>query len=257
MNICIEDRKTNGMSTIEMYDIDIVKRVPMVILIHDFGGNKEDMIGYGYRFAREGFFTVAFDLFNHGDLAVFNKKNNDYFNLNPNDLIKIFVESTNFINSVIGIYESNLKVMSNKIGLIGFSFGGSVVYNYITGSRRPNIKAAVPVISSPNVINFVNKMWSVHGNHNFLGKTDIDYLGEIQPSNNMSSLKNFPLLIMNNINDDIASIQDVRKSHEEAFFNYTNQDLLKFVEYRDGGHTVKPEMTDESVSWFKNFLFTN
>ena len=255
MSIAIEEKKSEGMCTISIFDPGMSGRIPMIILVHNFAGSKENMIEYGYEFAKEGFFAVTFDLYNHRDLSASDKKKEfDFFNLPPDETLKILTESTSFINRVIEIYQSNQKIMSNKIGLVGFSFGGCVVYNYLAGNRIPGIKSAVSILGSPNIINFINKLFVQSGRHMYLGENELEILSEIQPSHNMHELKDFPLLMINNMDDEIVPIQDIRKSHEELFFNYTNQDLLRLIEFRAGGHRIKPVMMDEVILWFKKFL---
>jgi hypothetical protein len=102
MNIHRNLIQSNGYN-IPSIIIEPSESIGIVIIIHGYGGNKEEQLGLGWRISESGFTSCLIDLPGHGE-------NDDYFEGD----IKLYVDS------VIDFY----KKKESKIIVVGHSIGG-------------------------------------------------------------------------------------------------------------------------------------
>jgi hypothetical protein len=114
MNINRVSIQKNGFN-IPSIIIEPTDSLGMVIIIHGYGGSKEEQLGLGWRISEAGFTTCLIDLPGHGE-------NLDYFDGDINL----------YVDSVIDYYKNK-----NKIVVIGHSVGGRLSLtsqaNYVIG----------------------------------------------------------------------------------------------------------------------------
>jgi hypothetical protein len=121
MNINRNLIKNNGFN-IPGIVIESANSLGIVIIIHGYGGSKEEQLGLGWRIAEAGFTSCLIDLPGHGE-------NTDYFEGD----IKLYIDS------VIDFYKDK-----NKIVVIGHSLGGRLSLtsqaDYVIGISPTNVQ---------------------------------------------------------------------------------------------------------------------
>ena len=97
--------QTNGYS-IPSILIESFKSLGTVIILHGYGGNKEEQLGLGWRIAESGFNTCLIDLPGHGE-------NSDYFD----------GDIQSYVDAVVNYYNAKKTIT------IGHSVGGRLALN--------------------------------------------------------------------------------------------------------------------------------
>lgn len=139
MEVIYEDRyrrkKIHGIPTLNLYNSEGDSKKPAVILLHGLNGSKENYLFESYKFAKNGFYAISFDAFNHGEIISdeFEKLN---FWEKAAYLPSIILETTNYIDKIISECKDNDLIDSDNIALAGFSMGGSSIYNYLCNNKN-------------------------------------------------------------------------------------------------------------------------
>jgi len=114
----------------------ILKKNPCIIVVHGFGCTHDDLTfePFGPSLALAGYVVVAFDLRCHGKTTAGSFKKNGL-----HEMANMILDITSIID-----YTVNLPMVDpNRIGIIGFSLGGSVaLYQPINDPRIKKIVAA-------------------------------------------------------------------------------------------------------------------
>jgi dienelactone hydrolase len=227
---------------------------PLVIMIHGLAARKENVLPYAYYVAAEGYHTILFDAHNHGELETAQFR--EYSDVEKKvHMFTVIFESSKNITTIITAFADHPSVDSNRVGLVGFSMGGMIVYDYISRLRSPKVKAAVPIIATPEWGKAIRR--NVTGDPDYAKHFDEQKILRIeqrQPSNYLSALKDFPLLILNGELDEIMPIEDTRSFYQKARQNYTQQKLIQLIEYENIGHTPTFEMISDAVAWLRKYL---
>lgn len=254
MKVIIENKHISNIPTLEMYNNDISVKKPLVFIMHGLGSAKERNLEYGYKLVQQGFFVVSFDAYMHGEQETEEFKNKNYFE----KFLKVFdvvMETTKYIDILIENYKNDSRIDTNRIGLVGVSMGGFIIYNYLANNKRNNIKAAVPIISSPYWSNtsreFANKNPDAS---KYFDEEDLEYIKSIEPINALKAIKDFPLLMINGEKDELISIEGARESLAILKGSYSNKDRIKLIEYQDIGHERGPGMIIDAGKWLKSFV---
>jgi carboxymethylenebutenolidase len=125
---------------------------PAVIMIHEFWGLNQDIIGKAEALAQEGYVVVAPDVFRGGTSAQV-----------PRAIYQVVSNPPTQVNadldSVFAWLISQPDVKANKIAIMGFCFGGGTSLNY----SLSNNKLAGTVILYGSPIADVNKLKSLSG----------------------------------------------------------------------------------------------
>ncbi|SKC91775.1 alpha/beta hydrolase family protein [Maledivibacter halophilus] len=254
MRTIIDKKYIDNIPILEIYKDDGKDNKPLIFIMHGLGSSKERNIEYGYKLSQEGFFAISFDSYMHGEQETEEFKNADSFE----KFFKVFdvvMETTKYINICIDFYKSNPNIDINRVGLVGVSMGGFIIYNYLAKNKRDNVKAAVPIISSP----YWSHTSKEFANRNprmekYLDEETIEYIEDIEPIKSLMLMKDFPLLMLNGAKDELISIYGVRKSFDMLKENYCNKDKIKLIEYKDIGHERTSQMIVDVCSWLKKFI---
>jgi uncharacterized protein len=253
MQIVIEDRKVKHIPVLDVYNTDIMGPPPLILMLHGLSSSKETGLINAYRFAKQGFHIVLFDAYRHGELADEQFQKFDYFQkiLETTGIIR---ETVKYIEILIEYYQTVDNVDSSRIGLIGFSLGGVIIYKYISGDKNPAVKAAVPVVASPMGGTLRELVKKSPQPDRYFDDAKIAVAEREAPIHRLKELKDFPLLMLNGVEDDLFSIEDIRTCYNQLVQNYTDQQRIKKIEYQNVGHQVTQEMIDEAILWFQRFL---
>lgn len=251
MDIIIRHNKIENIPLLEMFSNDGIKAKPLVIMFHGYGCQKEFVLIQAYNLALNGFYIVMPDAFAHGERATEG---------NMHDIFGCIQHTAGEINMLIEHYKSSEMVDASRVGLTGFSMGGMITYYYLA-TQKHSIKAAAPVIASPDWVSIVKTDdYTTHLQN--MGASDIDMernkrikiAEEIQPLNNIGNMKDVPLLIQNGGADTLMPVAEIKDFIEKLESLYADKNDLKFIMYPDVGHTDNVPMNYEIASWFKKYL---
>jgi len=254
MKLTLTSRKISEIPVLELYWVGSGEKQPMVIMIHGFTARKENVLPYAYYVAKEGYHTILFDAYEHGELETAQFKN--YSNLEKKaHMHTIIFKSSKNIDPIIAAFADHQSVDNKSVGLIGFSMGGMIVYDYIYRLRSPNVKVAVPIIATPQWEKSVRRdLARDPGFARYFDEQKISQIENRQPSSHLDKVKDFPLLILNGELDEIMPIGDVKEFYERAKRSFTHKELIKLIEYKGIGHTPTFEMLSEAIAWLKRYL---
>jgi alpha-beta hydrolase superfamily lysophospholipase len=256
MQVGIKYKKVQNIPVIDVYDIDATDKKPIIIILHGFTCCKELQIKEAYRFVQHGFLVTLFDAYQHGEIQDEAFKKLSYFE-KMSQGTNIAQETMKYIDRLIDDHCRTYIADPDRIGLFGISMGGSIIYKYIATQMRPNIKAAIPVISTPLLGDSLKELT---GKDPEAAKyLNDEVLGEIkrmdaEPYSNLIQLNNFPLLMLNSDNDPIIPIELVCKSYTEMSRNYTDKEKITLIEYTGIGHEVTEDMIEQACVWFEKYL---
>ena len=250
----LKHRLISGIPALELYARSSDGSRPLIIMIHGLEAAKETALPYAYRLAQAGFHTVCFDAREHGE-----RTNPAFQSASPAErmrrLYDIIFATAADIDTVIGDFADHSRVDIDRIGLVGFSMGGMIIYHYLTRGRHPGIRAAVPIIATPA---FIRKIDSDRARDPALaGLVDEKTLSEIagrDPSRRLSALPDLPLLILNGTADELMPIDDIRAFYRQAKDLYDRKDRIHMVEYEGAEHLIRPEMMAEAAGWMRLHL---
>jgi dienelactone hydrolase len=254
MDFTLRHRHISGIPALELFSEQTKGKRPLVIMLHGLEATKDHVLPYGYRVAQEGFYTVFFDACEHGQRKTARFHDASAM-LKKCHLYDIIFQTSHDIDVIIDAFADHPMVDINRIGLMGFSMGGMVVYDYLTRGRSSGVRAAVSVIATPKFVNRIQKDMSGDPNlAKLYDQTAISNIAAHDPSHRLSELRDLPLLILNAIVDEHMPIEDVRSFYRQAKELYSCPDHIRLVEYEDIGHTITMEMMSEAGKWFRKFL---
>jgi len=261
MKTVIEYRKVFNIPILDVYEIDIQEKRPILIMLHGGNSKKEKYIERAYEFVRKGFFVTLFDAYGHGELKntseIFEITNSEKADIDK--LLRVYVETSKYINSIIDSYGNNIYADSSRIGLMGVSMGAHTIYFHILKERNPLIKVAVAINGSPIWTSFVRR-YIANSSAKSLNINDKDiikvekYIEIIEPLNYKENIKDFPLLMLNGEKDELIPITNIRKSYGILQNKYVDKELIKFIELEGIGHVVTSETLEIASEWLKKYI---
>jgi dienelactone hydrolase len=254
LRVIIEERQPGGLPVLEIYNPDMAGNPPIVIVLHGFNSSKERNMSDSYRLVKKGFYVVAMDAWRHGDLmdeafAQLSRmeRNGDFWN--------IVIKTTPMLKNLVDYYATYKKADGSRIGLLGRSMGGMVIYDYLTTSRSSKIKSAVVLVSTPAWASFERKFFQKNPVIQPLLNPDTSRkIAENEPVRKLASIRDFPLLLINGVNDPVIPIDDVRESFTKLQMDYEDKTRVRLSEYEGTGHQVTTAMIDEAADWFGKYL---
>lgn len=254
MNIVNKKKKISAIPVLEVYDAGSSVKKPLVIILHGFLGQKEENLEFANNLANNGFFVVLPDAFLHGE-----QKNNEYEQVSMFKKIgkidEIFLNTTEYITSIIDHYKES-AADTGRIGLVGISMGGCVIYNYLARYNNQSIKAAVPIIATPYWYNHLTQdaiETEMPEATKYISEDLLQRISIIEPSNLLNNI-NTPLLMLNGESDRLIPVEDVRKTYKLLKNNYNDADRINFVEYSGADHFATEDMFKEAAKWIKTFV---
>ena len=194
---------------------------PAVIVIQEWWGLNEHIKDVARRFAKEGYFAVAPDLYSrqgHKVTADPNVAGQLMGGLKPEDGINDLLSTMNWIGREKG-------VRADRIGMVGFCMGGS--YALLLPCTSKEIKAAAPfygeIPSDEKIRQLACPVFYAYGeNDGWITRKDVDRLAaDLKKFNKPGEVK-------------------IYKGCSHGFFNDTRKDVHRATEAQDAWqHTLK------------------
>lgn len=253
MEVIVRNNHIGEIPVLELFQNNGIPQKPMVILYHGYMGRKEFILPQSYFLATNGYFVVTPDAYGHGERS------------GPGmvDIFTSIVKSAKEINGLIDYYKPNKEVDYTRVGLSGYSMGGCITFLYLTGSEK-RIKAAVPVISTPDWVSIVEglnteekiKELKAYGILDQDSKVD-DYFKiaeTIQPINQYTAMKDVPLLMLCGEKDIVTPAAGVKRLYDLLRPITLDEKTLKFIVYPGAGHGDTVEMNFELAKWMNIYV---
>lgn len=253
MEVVVRNRTIEDIPVLEVHQKDEESKKPLVLLYHGYLGRKEFILPQAYHLAAKGFFVVVPDAYGHGE-----RSGNSLV-----DLMTAIVKTVPDINKLIESYKDSDYADYTRAGLAGYSMGGCITFHYLVSCDK-KIKAAVPVISTPDWVSIADRFNTPEkiSELKALGiiKHDEDILElrnlaeKIQPINNYMQMKDTPLLMLCGEKDEVTPCHGVERLYELLEPLYHNKESLRYIIYPGVGHGDTVEMNFELADWMKKFL---
>jgi alpha-beta hydrolase superfamily lysophospholipase len=254
LRIIVEEQMPGEIPVLELYNPDLAGKLPTVIILHGFHGHKARHLSDSYHLAKHGLYVVAMDAYRHGDLL-----DDSFARLTraerTRDFWEIVMKTAPMIDRLVGYYKNHDKADGRRIGLLGRSMGGMVIYHYLATGQPMNVKAAVIMASTPAWMSFERQYLQKNPELKaFFSMGTTHMTVENEPNHRIEALKDLPLLLVNGIDDPVIPIDDVRRSFTRLQTVYQNKERLRLSEYQGIGHQVTPSMVKEAAAWLERYL---
>jgi len=245
-------RKTsaNGIPLLEMCDTPSACRPPLVIVFHGYTGRKEYCLAQAYNLATRGMYVLLPDAYGHGE------RNAD--NMVPDFFMSISRTAAE-INGLIDAYSNRHDVDATRTGLVGYSMGGCIIFDYLA-HESVRAAAAAPVIATPDLASIMKTpdATSLFQSLGLVGpdgmKPLIARAREVQPTRWGRAVPRVPLLIQNGEEDPLVPASGVRRFYDSIADSYPDTTRIEFVSYPGTGHADTLEMNLRIARWLTRFL---
>lgn len=254
MEVMIRDRAVQNIPLLELSSKNDIHKKSVLFILHVYLGRKESCLEIGYRFAKKHFLVILFDAHLHGELETAEFRNSDSLE-KASRFLEVMQKTTDSISAISTEYENEGFADIRRTGLLGFSMGGNIVYNYLSRGENSNIKAAVCFVSTVAWKSaFDRYRKQTPGADKYLTEEIMDATERTQPLNSLANFKDVPLLMLNGEKDETASIEEARQYYSRLKAIYSRKSHVKLIEYEDIGHEITNEMLDEAETWIQRFL---
>ncbi len=263
-------------------------KLPVVIVLHGTGGNKEGSRPWLEALANRGFLAVAIDGRYHGERGqgmvgtkAYNEAITRAWRAKPGEpqAHPFYYDTCWDVWRTIDYLVSRPDVDPDRIGLIGISKGG--IETWLAGAVDPRIKVAVPAISVQSFRwSLENERWQARANTikqahesaaNDLGEPKVNarvcrelwakilpgILDEFDGPSILRLYSDRSLLILNGEKDPNCPIEGAELafgSARAAFHQAKADDHLKIMVAPGSGHTLTKEQHDAAIDWFVKWL---
>ncbi len=251
MKILIDHRRIEDIPVLEFYNPEAIEKLPLVLIMHGFSGRKEHCFSQGYQLAQRGYYTVSIDLYLHGEAS-----DGEFIpaQVAPR-LDEVLARSAEYIERLVSFYAGDRVADGTRIGLLGISLGGVVVYRYLP-CRHPHVRTAVAQIAGaapfwPVTIRKIMQHYPEFGvTEAMIAVVEQRTAAEAF----LEGVADFPLLMQYGQTDPIVPIQEVRRVYQQLKERYTRPELLELVEYPQTGHETPPAMFERAWEWLEKYL---
>lgn len=254
----LRNTSVRSIPLIELYRRDVRhEHLPVVFIYHGFESSKERKLQHAYIIASRGFFVVLPDAVRHGEredsaFAALSYEQRVSF------LFDIVTETSAEIDSLIDHYSQQSIADTDRLGLIGTSMGGMIIYNYLARFGTARISAANPIISTPDFGSVIDYARENNPDlHRSYSDQEAERVKAEQALPAISLLKDFPLLLLSAEDDPIIPIAPVKDLYYRLHRQYEKKDLLRMRSYHNTGHETTEEMMLESAQWMQQHLMRN
>ena len=217
--------------------------LPCVLLLHGWSGSKESwwqdnnyISGGNVRrsLLEAGIAVLALDAQCHGDRIAQNdfapinhyvdkdatgKPRKGYFTLE-----EIYIQTTRDYRRAIDYLETRPEIDKSRIGVLGYSMGGT--QTFLLAGVEPRIKTAVAVVAPAE-----KSKWS-----------------PVAPQNFIRAIGDRPLLSIMGRGDTMCPVEHAR--NRQLLFDNEASDLIFF----DAGHRLPADYVPHAVAWFEKHL---
>jgi uncharacterized protein len=251
MKILIDHRRVKEIPVLEFYNPEAPARLPLLLLLHGFSGKKEHCFTSAYQLAQNGYYAVSIDLHLHGEQA----EGEFVPSIVGPRLGEVIEQSGACIDPLLAAYAQEGLADPERVGLLGFSLGGSVIYRYLP-RRQPQVRAAVALIAGAEPF-WPLTMRRVMQHYPDFGVTEalvahMERAHTTRPF--LAGVIDFPLLMQYGQDDPIVPIEEVRRLVQQVKRRYTRPERIGFVEHAHTGHETPAEMLLLAGQWFEKYL---
>ena len=250
-DILLTHKTLKGIPVIELEPQDGLKHKPLVIMLHGYAGIKEFLLLQAYSLCAQGFFVVLPDAWGHGARSDVTK---------TADFIDSVINTSSDINRLIEEYNDDHRTDNNRTGLVGYSMGGCIIFDYLV-SKDVRIKAAAPVIATPDWVSILESkeaypLMLEHGivsSQKGMEEMKKRSYGK-QPADRLDNFMPVPLLIQNGYEDTLIPIKPVNDCYEYLKEKYTDLSEIVFIPYPGIGHADNVPMNMQIAAFMKKYL---
>ena len=217
--------------------------VKTIMFYHGWTSSKEGQRLRALIYATVGYQVLIPDAIYHGERGPidYNTADGTYF---WRTILNNLDESDILIEELIGRYNADPE----NISVIGHSMGGFTAAGIFT--HNTGIKSAV-VFNGACAWGYANEILKAQ-----IGIEITDELKELEnrinkidPLNNLELLKDRPIFMAHGNKDGVVSIESQRYFLRKAKPVYSNQSLVKLIEYHNVNHHITTGMMEDSIAW--------
>lgn len=259
--------------------------LPVVIILHGTGGNKEGMKVHLETYARAGFVAIAIDGPYHGERSRAGKGSADYQDAilrawrQPGSEHPFFYDTVWDVMRLIDWVSIRPEIDGTRIGLTGFSKGGIEAYLAAAIDRRVAVAVSYIGVQSfgwalannawQSRVSTIQKAVDAAAKESGAGAVDAAFVRKFyrRVAPGIESLFDGPrmlplvaprpLLVINGDSDPRTPMPGVQECLQRAHEKYAEAgaaERLQFIAQRDTGHKVTPEAHAAGLEWFKRWL---
>jgi cephalosporin-C deacetylase-like acetyl esterase len=224
---------------------------PVVILLHGYGGDKDDLMEAAEPLAQRGYAAVAIDAQYHGERKVEGK---NMYSADTEMTTQAFVQTVIDVRRLIDHLETRDDVDASRIGLVGGSMGA--LLGTIASGVDARIDAVVLIVGGGNMTLMISesqltRVIEIRSELAQAGRRIEDEAKDLEcidPINFIDQISPRPVLMINGRNDDIVPASSNRALHSKA------RGPKKIIWY-DTGHDVPVESAaTNAFFWFEKHL---
>jgi dienelactone hydrolase len=224
---------------------------PVVILLHGYGGDKDDLMEAAEPLAQRGYAAVAIDAQYHGERKVEGK---NMYSSDTEMTIQAFAQTIIDVRRLIDHLETRDDVDASRIGLVGGSMGA--LLGTIASGVDSRIDVAVLIVGGGNMSLMISesqlsRVIEIRSELAHAGRSIEDEARDLEcidPINYIDLISPRPVLMINGRNDDIVPVSSNRALHSRA------REPKKIIWY-DTGHDVPEESAaTNAFFWFEKHL---
>jgi dienelactone hydrolase len=259
-------------------------RLPVVIVLHGTGGNKEGQAGWLKELAGKGFLAVAIDGRYHGERTRAGKGSVEY----NEAILRAFrtgqehpflYDTVWDVMRLVDYLETRADVDRARIGLIGFSKGG--METYLAAAVDKRIRSAVPCIGvqsfrwavehdawQSRVGTFLAAMNGAAKDsevaqvdaafvRRFYDRVAPGIYSEFDGPAMLPLIAPRPLLVINGDSDARTprpGLMECVDAARKAYSTAGAADKFEFLLEENTGHRVNPEARQRAIEWFVRWL---
>ena len=253
-------------------------KLPVVIVLHGTGGNKEGMLPYLRTLALRGFLAVAIDGRHHGERAANGKGSAAYVaamsrRFRTGKGLPFLYDTVWDVLRLLDYLETRPDADASNIGAIGFSKGGMELY--LAAAVDTRIRVAVPCIGlqsfrwaldhdawQSRVGTFQAAVDESTGDRRLTADVVRKFYDRVAPGvytefdgPKMAPLiAPRPLLVINGDSDARTPLAGLMECVNAAQAAYKDSDAFEFLLQRNTGHKVNPDSVEKAVQWFVRWL---
>ena len=228
------------------------RRPPLVVMLHGYTGRKELVLAQAYNLAINGMFVVLPDAYGHGDR-------------NPDgktcDFFAAIRRTSAEINGLMEAYSGRDDVDAARLGLVGYSMGGCIIFDYLA-HESVNAAAAATVIATPDWASIMKEPEAAVLFQSLGLVQDAEEMklmaakaAAVQPTSWDPETPRIPLLIQNGEADTLVPISGVKEFYESVRRFYADPTQIELIAYPGIGHGDTLDMNLRISGWFQRFLF--
>ena len=194
-------------------------KIPCVVFLHGYGGNKDDILAGAGLIANEGYAVISIDAEYHGERREGGK---ELYSPNVTDSVGGITQTVIDLRRAVDYLETRPEIDLEKIGYAGGSMGGILGAIFI--GVEPRIKAAALIVAGGNMSLMVQESqhFTMPAIREFLQRENMSYeelqelLDPIDPINFISNFSPRPVVFHLGKYDTVVPAEAGRQLYEMA-----------------------------------------